>query len=89
MTAMRRPPKAPGLALMKHHAQKYLTEANFDAVQKFGEFAHARGAQLDGSCNVMARCPTVRIEYHSGGIDTGAGRGECCCGRMAACGSRN
>lgn len=39
---------APGtrLADMEHHAEKYLSAANFDAADTFGEFAQARGRDL-------------------------------------------
>lgn len=40
------PPEGTRLAKMKRHADKYLSEANFDVVERLGEFAAARGHSL-------------------------------------------
>jgi aryl-alcohol dehydrogenase-like predicted oxidoreductase len=42
----RPPDEGTRLSKMKHHAEKYLSEANFDAVERLSAFAHQRGCKL-------------------------------------------
>jgi aryl-alcohol dehydrogenase-like predicted oxidoreductase len=40
------PPEGSRLAKLKHHAEKYAQDANFDVAEKLGAFAEARGHRL-------------------------------------------
>jgi aryl-alcohol dehydrogenase-like predicted oxidoreductase len=40
------PPDGTRLARMKHHAEKYIRDSNFDVAERLGEFALARGHTL-------------------------------------------
>jgi aryl-alcohol dehydrogenase-like predicted oxidoreductase len=40
------PAEGTRLARMKHHAEKYITESNFDVAERLGEFAAVRGRTL-------------------------------------------
>ena len=71
------PPSGTRLAAMPHIAERYLTEANWDTVERLAAFCAARGRSLlDLAFSWLLHRPMV-ASVIAGATVAGAGRGQC------------